>query len=502
MQSDPIIANPIGWVHAQLAGGWRKAGMLGAVYFCGAVGLLMLFHRASGAGRTRGSLFEFTQVALTILSVLQGVVAVIVTSSSIGKAVQRDFASGMIDSHRLTPVPGWAAVLGYLTGPAINLIPITLANVLLTTGLAAIGGHDLFVWPMGMLLSLCVGFTMGSINLLLNLCSRKGSGIMGLLVVLSTFGMYPLLMLFPAIGFVIGFFFVARMISMSTGRFTFDPGIVYALGCQFIIALICCHGASRKYLRADVQAFPWPMGLFILTFAALQARLGLVLFGDYANQTPMFRHDQPDLTFQWVGSLAALAIFSFLPITAVFKSHVRWQRHRTFDPDNAGPRPAPAAIILLATVAIPAVFIFLSIGDGRLSIAAVDSRNEILLTGRIALVMGVFALALLPVAGLADYVYRIRERAGWYIAFWVVLTWIVPPALDVARMIAFSQTDNFAPSWLMGFSPAGAWALIFNPAGVSLMPGLAFQAAMAALMLIGIPMLRRRRTIHARPVVN
>lgn len=73
---------------------------------------------ARGAGRRRRGATpkQFGGIALLILLGIQSVLLLIAGAGWVRRAVQRDFSSNMIDSHRLTPMTGWTAVFGYIIG--------------------------------------------------------------------------------------------------------------------------------------------------------------------------------------------------------------------------------------------------------------------------------------------------------------------------------------------------------------------------------------------------
>src|SRR5206468_898587 len=154
------IGNPLGWVQSRLLGGWRRAVTVGVLYLLVAFGaMLILFRAVPWSSSAAAGLSTFTRGVLVLLSVFQAILFVFVSTSTVSRAVQRDVTSGMIDSHRLTPMSGIAIILGYLTGPNLMLVPLTAANTLLALGLSLLGGHPPEVWLLGVLVAFCIGFT-------------------------------------------------------------------------------------------------------------------------------------------------------------------------------------------------------------------------------------------------------------------------------------------------------------------------------------------------------
>src|SRR3989442_1269023 len=116
-----IINNPIAWGHFKVRGGWRNHVWGTGGYFLIIVGVITVTDRLNPRG---GMLRVWTSALLG----LQLAVLVLYGCAVIGNAIRRDITTGVLESHRLMPVPSSAGVLGYLMGPSFQAIALALIN--------------------------------------------------------------------------------------------------------------------------------------------------------------------------------------------------------------------------------------------------------------------------------------------------------------------------------------------------------------------------------------
>src|SRR5688572_21417494 len=122
-----ITNNAIAWAAFQLQGGWKNilltAGGFAATIVVGVVLVSQFATIPLGVA--------MYSVLLAMLA-LQGALLLLFAPSRIQTFVRRDVISGMIESHRLMPLPPANAVLGYVLGPAVQ--PLALAAATLVIG--------------------------------------------------------------------------------------------------------------------------------------------------------------------------------------------------------------------------------------------------------------------------------------------------------------------------------------------------------------------------------
>jgi len=118
--------NPLFWLHLRI-GGSARTNVIIAIAFTAVVivfASISLYVAGMEAG-PRGAAQAYARVNavwLVIMTVAQGVFLLLLAPSAIRRAVQRDFDSGMIESHRLSPMSNLKIVLGYVTGAPIQAL--------------------------------------------------------------------------------------------------------------------------------------------------------------------------------------------------------------------------------------------------------------------------------------------------------------------------------------------------------------------------------------------
>src|ERR1044071_7375369 len=142
MGAEPIILNPIGWANLRLLGGWKRTAILCGVYFGASWVIMLLFYQAV---RRETTLTTFAGGALVFFIFIQASILFFGGANAVKRAIQRDFTSDMINSHRLTAMSGPTAILGYLTGPTVHVVALVVTTWLTCTILAVMASTS----PMG-----------------------------------------------------------------------------------------------------------------------------------------------------------------------------------------------------------------------------------------------------------------------------------------------------------------------------------------------------------------
>ena len=113
--------------------------------------------------------------------------------AAVRKAVLRDFQSGMIESHRLSPMSGPKIVIGYMTGAPVQSGCLLLASLLLGTAFAAHVARDLSAvvltgWYVMQGCLLCLAFMVAALSLLVALGTAGKVDVLTVGVLLVIFG--------------------------------------------------------------------------------------------------------------------------------------------------------------------------------------------------------------------------------------------------------------------------------------------------------------------------
>jgi hypothetical protein len=494
-----VGGNSIGWVQAQLQGGWKRVWILGAAYVIAGGVLLMLVYRMANVGKPNGlTVTRFAGGAVTAITFIQAMMLSLMPSSNILRAVRRDFTSEMIDSHRLTPTPGWMAVFGYLTGPNIQLVPLFVANLLLVAVVSIMGGWSVpaFIAATGMLA--LYGLAISSVVLLFALCTKASNNMVALIVILSIVAMTSLPLVLPGIYTLLGY--EAVMTALNKSGFTqptITSDLLLAMGGQLMVSAILLVAASRKYLREDVPAFPWPLGVIAMALFTCYNFIGVNHRFESAQRllqggVPAFgvRDDFAPIPMLWIAGITAMAMLSIMPVAASSIHHATWLRRARIDPTLTQRRPLHFSVVLILVTAVGVLIHLLALNPEVIGFILVDHPG-ISPTRAVFLTFVFFVLALMPIGGLCRMACDRRIRALWFVLPWLAAAWIAPIIADVFRSIYFSdpmihldaasaeEAGEQVLSALSGASPIGAWTLLILEPKVSLIPGLIAHVILA-----------------------
>ena len=139
MSPGTIISNPLGWAQVKLLGGMKRVLLICAIYTGALLLINILIYRSMSEDV---SLSAFAGGSLIVTIFIEAGLLLLVGINAIRKAVQRDFTSEMITSHRTTAMTGHTAAFGYLTGAPLTVLCLTVVNWIACTILAGLAGKD------------------------------------------------------------------------------------------------------------------------------------------------------------------------------------------------------------------------------------------------------------------------------------------------------------------------------------------------------------------------
>lgn len=309
--------NPILWLHVQLNGAWR--GALGVVGLY--VALVVFSSYASFRVADPTSKSAVSSTWLGIVTTSQVVFLVLMAPNSIKRAVQRDFQTGMFESHRLTPMSGLRIVFGYLLGPPVNLYALYASSLLLGGYFAGLVGvaigttAAMTAWWGAQLCLLVVAFFVAALVLLGALGSTGKLNLAGLIAAAFVFGSMGLVVFVPGVALLGGLMTTELFFKFFSGRtgVTFDPRITLisiltqlAFGVLFIIA------ACRKIRHPERSMFSIPLSLVLCGVSAAVLIGGVATAGSLGG---VFGHAFGSPQMQIFGSSVAfvgVAVFVLL----------------------------------------------------------------------------------------------------------------------------------------------------------------------------------------------
>jgi hypothetical protein len=462
----------IGMAHFQISGGWKIMVAILAAYALIAGVIIGLIAYNTGwplpADAARG-LFLFTLIIESLLLVSIGTLRV-------GNCIRLDVASGLIESHRLMPIPAWRAVAGYLFGTTHQIFAITLINIAvlvlcagpagvtaaeLVTGQVVLAFFSLFCWSFAAMGSMMIR-QMLPLLVLAFIFGTIGS------MALRTYGILPGLSVLtsPLLGSTI-FPMPVRGFMGATPQAFYGM----ALFAQVAFSALFFVGTCRRY-----------RGTFLTTLNIGQALvLGLVwnllsIFAIWNWDLFRFNDQQPGPPEQITATLIVSAGFLIVPVHAL----AEWRRRN--------PMRAGTILAVLVAAALIAASPSLSVRFAPWNCAITF------------LVMAAHALTLYALFRALRLFSATTVAIGTFA--WLVLIWIGPLIAEVIRWNIFPAENGENTLGLLSmFSPVGLLGCIWNqPQPHSPLPGLLFQWLLPVpLALAGKELQRRNRSLPPPP---
>lgn len=479
MEPDSIISNPIGWAQMKLLGGGRRILALAGLYAGGMLFINLLFYRGLP---TEMTLSAFAGGSLLVTIFIEAGLLFFVGAGSIKKALHRDFTTEMISSHRTTAMSGYTAVLGYLTGPTINVFTLTFVNWIACTILAQLAGQPLSGPTVLFVVFGCLASMVWTFAVLVGLCTRGATSVVGFLIVLMIVAnAQELFLAFPGLAVLLSYTTLVNMSGTAAAGIS-DKSIFVSMIAQPSLALIFFLAAARKFRRDDVAAFNPILAYHLLAICTLICAVALRF---WSSPTVSVFSSFADPRLQSIVTLAALALVAMLPVANAARNSAVWARRKAKDPDFREPQPRPfyeaPFIATLLTFTILVLVVSRKVLD---MVESNPSRGE----ESVAWIVLAFLLCLLSTAGLLRYTYAVTQKALWFLLLFVLLTWAGPPLADLAMETIKDRPWSETKSWVFGCSPVGTWILALEDIEGPIIPGLIVQAGLG----IGTLFLARR----------
>ncbi len=488
---------PMWCAQYQLLGGHRKIVTVSVVYAAALVAGFFGFKQLA-PGVAMGPYMSY---ALNLLTCIQMLVALLAGCNAVHRAMLRDFQTGMIESHRLTPMSNVTVVAGYLFGSTAQLVAVFLITAAFGAVLVVASGFPISDWILGHLLLFSTAVMLWSVAAFLGMNPRKPLTPTPFLVVAAL--MCVPASFVPAAGMMAGVYAGFLSISMLMGNaMAVAPAALALMTVNFVQAAFWISAAAAKYRRPDLPALNATRGLVLLALALAYGVGGLVLLEalDYRRLMPW--SDSPGTTaIEWAVTLTASLLIAVVPVVGA--GECRRLIARGAMPRHRSDRIPDLIVILLATALICGVSagVGLTIWTGLIRPPLAPDLVDRSVGGLSAWMphgVGVWPLtatvcvtALL--AARAVFALTARWLKSGPVAGVVLLLiyWAVPLIGDAIRAeLAADYRSGTTHSWLLTLSPPGMLAAIWMDLKVSLWPGLLFQIGLAALLSL-LPTVRR-----------
>jgi len=482
--------NPMFWLNLRINGSVSGNFVVVGVFFfliAALAGTSYYFNDPRDHGNIDG-------VWLAIVSAAQALFVLILTPAAVRKAVLRDFQTGMIASHRISPMSNLKVVLGYLTGAPVQPFMLygaglilgsvfvsrfawTAQNPVLGSVPAAMGG-----WLVVHACVLMLAALIASLVLLSALATEGKANFAGPLIIAAMMGGWALLFYVPGIALIIGLMGGSAVLAVLQGNAARDSlqAILLGAALQLPLSLIFIAASCRKFRRPWEAMFSVPLAFLLLAFLGFAFVLGIAL----APKLETFSDAEGGLAAQIGASIAVFMIFTFVPLMSAASAMARADAAAAFESPEVGARRRYLLAVPLLVCAVTAAVLF-----GMLRVATGDlpaHLDELIDTGRLW-IPAVTVVALAAIADLAVCYALIlrRKRIFWPLVFIVFALRILPVILNGAAVAIQSEVapERVPSLGLTGASsPFGTLAmLLWGGEAAVLWTGVAIQALVCGL---------------------
>ncbi|MFO0838996.1 MAG: hypothetical protein U1D55_10765 [Phycisphaerae bacterium] len=478
--------NPLLGVHLRLSGTPRTHVTM-VVVFVLLAGIGATISYRAAPPREWGSVSAFW---LGIVSAAQAFFLLLMTPGAIRKAVLRDFQTGMIESHRLSPMSAAKVVLGYVTGPPVQSYVLYATSLVIGGVFAAhyanSTGTGLVVtgWYAGQAILIIQALALTSLVLIIALTTSGKTNLLGPLIAISAVSGWQILPLVPGMALLLGVFSAQRIFSIVTAsKFAVTGGgggsgdivMVIAPVLQLVLAAICLRASARKIRSPEGPPFASGLALCLAVFWATTSIIGLT----WADVSTWFFARETSIRYpQLLLSTASIFVMSqFAVVAGAFELMISDRKRALGEPISKASRVAHWLMPLaLAGITIAALAIML-LGMPTLPMSRPLADGD---PARWAMVFAAFVLGYVIDFSRA---YAAALRGGrliWPTLFSLSIKFgpIGIDALMNAVAMEANPSRDFAFTWLSACSPIGIILCVSNPALMA--TGLAVQAGLAA----------------------
>lgn len=453
--------NAIAWAQLQLRGGWKKLLINTAGYALLIVVGFILWLQFNNT--TPSSIFYGSTIGLLAL---QGVFLVLLACGRIATAIGQDITRGMIESHRLMTLPASHAIAGYLTGPASGALAFATVNLVLGAITATAAGITLDRWLLANFILFFFAIFLWAFIAFVAFTIKIGWGTFIFLIYISymgegfSFSFLPglFVLLSPIAG---GTIFEMRNTAAQVGWL-----YLFSIFAQFFIGAIFYIGSARRYRRPDAIALSPALSLALL---AIWVAVSAVAMRYWEEFRPAFLRGQSLEQTQLLSTIIASMLLAILPIAGAAKEEVHRQKRRLLNDPASEERLLPSILIVL----IAAGLILLLAGVSTLQ--SIDLPIRIFQTA-VVLLASLFSIS---------YFLRILNRittSTFFASLWILLTWLGPLLISWGLGALEEGWSDSSLAVIFSFSPIGSLIQIWDDRPADMIPGLAIQLSLAALL--------------------
>ena len=501
--------NPMFSLHFRLSGSWRNNAIIAGAFAALVIGGATLTYQLAGSPNAG----NVSSAWLGIVTAAQGLFALLIASGAIRRAVLRDFQSGMIESHRLTPMSSTKIVLGYMTGAPVQALWLYVTALLLGTYFASdlvrtLTPAVLPGWYLVQVCLLCVAFMLAALVLLIAFNSAGRTNIITAVVIFTVLGGWVAIAFVPGIALVTGVLSGGVLLKAffqggPTGVSGSAQSILYGIAVQLAFGIILLRAASQKIRAPDQAMFSIPLGLLLVLVWAVTLIAGVAMtppshwlvqeYGDIAAA-------------QLIVSTAAFMLMALFPLVAAANERYRLDQTAKFGaPVSPARRRLTSLIpILLGALSVAVLVLMRELMDEQHQpYFGGTPTDETTYANSLSLGLAIMAALILSFWINFNWVYRAIARGKKVLKALLISVGVfhaLPLVADMSLLAAseeipnmFQESVGFADLYFAGFSPIGTMILCFSENG-NPWPGLAGQL----LLAIGVTMLGHRARRQTR----
>ncbi len=488
-----MLSNPLLWLHLRITGNPRTNLWIALLFAVAVLGFSTLTYGISD-GPPRATL---DAVWLGIVTAAQGVFLLVLAPAAVRRSVQRDVQTGMIESHRISPMSNLRIVLGYLSGAPIQAFILYATALALgvyfasryggsigsgTGGLGALPTLQAVFsgWGFLQLQLLDSCFMLCAVVLLTAIATGGKANPIGVLVIAGVFGGWVAVLFVPGLALLTGVMSGGTLIgSLLGGTAKGDLRVLLmAMVFQAVFGLLFAAAACGRLRRPEHAVFTLPLSLALLAVTGVCLVAGIALL---PGQGWMLQQYADQGAAKLVASAGTFMLVATLAVLAAAIERYRADRAAAYGarlPDSHGTLAALMPAILAVAAFITLVQMYKWIDPAMLAGSAQQSWA--------APVSWVAAFAAFSFSFWTDYniYFSLRARNTKMVMatlIWLGLVKVFPIALD-GTIFAIVENTYEEPwrghGYLLALSPVGTLASFSNPR--AMLYGLIVQAALAA----------------------
>jgi hypothetical protein len=489
MASTSIFNNSMLWVQFKLRGGLRNILLIPFVFLVliGSMILLTLSQMKNAA-----DVNEALNVWTIVLAVIQATVLTLFGGGAVRNVIRTDLTERMIESHRLMPITGSEAVLGYMAGGGLQTMSLFVVTFLLGAVTSLGSQLPLFDWIFANIVLLVFTIFVWSAIALASFYTQAAVALIVVLVVVGVVSGGGPVSLVPGVMLLLGPAIGETVFGVLRGTGGWRPENAIAFLFQGAWAVLLFAGAARRFRRDDVPAFSPLLGMLLVATWVIMSVVGIGVWHDLSSSVM----DDMSATAQTqvIGSIVTTILIGLIPLAVVAGQAEAYARRRRLSDVALESRlavnmpPPMATQIVFAGMAV-ATMALLALAYTTVSRFAGFRTDLAVITEPIVRVGLVTILALWPIYYLLRILYRVTRKTGILLAVWGILFWVIPLILDFWYVLATTASRNsdidFELGVISSFSPVGNLIMSVMPKETyNTNIGLLFMAGVAGAMTL------------------